>query len=80
MTEVILQPDLINFLNNKKVDFLMRVSDFYWQQEIGKVEKDEEISVIISANRRKELKKHNPDIKTGDSISFRVIKFKLDSR
>jgi hypothetical protein len=71
--------DLINFLNGKKIDFLMRVISTYWHEEIKEVEKDAQVSIVINKTRKKEIKKHNLNLKIGDSMSFRVIKFKLDS-
>lgn len=71
--------DLIKFLNEKKIDFVMRLNSSYWQEEIKNVVEDEEIEIIINKNRKKELKKQGLDVKTGDFIKIRVIKFKLDS-
>lgn len=71
--------DLITFLNKKNIDFLMRLNNSFWQQEVKMVESDDEINVIIDKNRKKELKKQGLSFETGDSVSFRVIKFKLDS-
>ena len=71
--------DLIKFLNEKKIDFLMRLNTSYWQEEIKNAGEDEEIEIIINKNRKKELKRQGLEVKIGDSIKIRVIKFKLDS-
>lgn len=71
--------DLIKFLNEKKINFLMRLNASYWQKEIKKAGEDEEIEIVINKNREKELKRQKTKIKIGDSIKIRVIKFKLDS-
>jgi len=71
--------DLIKFLNEKKIDYLMRLSSSYWQKEIENIDEDEEIEIIINKNRKIELKKQGQEVKIGDAIKIRVIKFKLDS-
>jgi hypothetical protein len=71
--------DLIMFLYSKKIDFLMRLNSSYWQEEIKNAGEDEEIEIVINKNRKKELKKQGSEVKIGDSIKIRVIKFKLDS-
>ena len=71
--------DLIRFLNEKKIDFLMRLNSSYWQEEIKNAGEDEEIEIIINKNRKNDLKRQGAEVKIGDSIKIRVIKFKLDS-
>lgn len=71
--------DLIKFLNDKKIDYLMRLNNSYWQKEIRNVQEDEEIEIIINKNRKNDLKRQGLEFKIGDSIRIRVIKFKLDS-
>lgn len=71
--------DLIKFLNARKIDFLMRLNNSYWQEEVKSVGKDKEITIIINKGRKHELRKQGLTYFIGDSISIRVIKFKLDN-
>jgi hypothetical protein len=71
--------DLIKFLNEKNIDYLMRLNASYWQEEIKNAGEDEEVEIIVNKNRKNELKRQGVEVKIGDSIKIRTIKFRLDS-
>jgi hypothetical protein len=68
--------DLIDFLEQRNIDFLMRVPGYFMEKEIQNANKDEEIEIIIDKNRKRALAKHG---KTRECIKFRVIKFNLST-
>lgn len=70
---------LISYLKEKKIDFLMRLNSFFWQEEIKKAGNDEEIEIILDKNRRAGLRMQGLTVKKGDSIKIRIIKFNLKS-
>lgn len=71
--------EIVHFLNEKKIDFLMRLKKSTWEKEVEKAGTDEKIEILINKGRKQELKKHNINLQMGDSVKIRLIKINLDS-
>jgi hypothetical protein len=71
--------EMISFLMEKGINFLMRAKKVSLKEIDEAKEEDQEITIKIDKNRRKELKRQGADFQVGQSFKIRVIRVKLEN-
>lgn len=71
--------DLILFLQKREISFVMRVQSNFLREITEAPKNDQLVTIEITKDRLKELKKRKVDVKLGQILKLRVIKIKLDS-
>jgi hypothetical protein len=64
---------------DKNIDFLMRASSKSLSEINNSKFGDQEINILITRDRKRELQKNGIEVETNQLIKIRVIKFKLES-
>jgi Transposase DDE domain len=71
--------DMIQFLIDKGIKFMMRVSTGFYKEVVNTLTKDEIVHIEMTKQRCRELKKKGLSFQEGSVITIRVIKVELPS-